>query len=148
MTLRFQRANFLVGDMAKALAFYRDVLGFSVAFTKPSRDESYSHTVFDIDRNASIGFAALSTPGEPRVMALTEVAGLQPHPTPRRAAIVLHVEDVDAILARAEAGGYTVYPEERLVTHDGRVGREVGILDADGNLVVIYRITGRVDDDA
>ena len=148
MSLRFQRANFLVSDMAKALAFYRDVLGFSVAFAKPARGKSYSHTVFDIDRNASIGFAALSTPGEPRVMALTEVPGLERHPTPRRAAIVLHVDDMDGVLAKAEAGGYTVYPEEKLVTHDGRVGREVGLLDADGNLVVIYRITGRIDDDA
>ena len=148
MSLRFQRANFLVSDMAKALAFYRDVLGFSVAFTKPSRAESYSHTVFDIDRSASVGFAALSTPGEPRVMALTEVPGLEPQPTPRRGAIVLHVEDLDAVVAKAEAGGYTVYPEERLVTHDGRVGREVGLLDADGNLVVVYYITGRVDDSA
>ena len=148
MSLRFQRANFLVGDMHKALAFYRDVLGFSVAFTKPARRESYSHTVFGIDTGAKIGFAALSTPGEPRVMALTEVPGLERHPTPRRGTIVLHVEDLDGVLAKAEAGGYTVYPEERLVTHDGRVGREVGLLDADGNLVVIYRITGRVENEA
>ena len=146
MSLRFQRANFLVSDMERALAFYRDVLGFSVAFTKPPREESYSHTVFDIDRDAAIGFAGLSTPGEPRVMALTEVPGLAPHPTPRRGTIVLHVDDLDAVVAKAEAGGYTVYPEEKLVTHDGRVGREVGLLDSDGNLVVIYHITGRVDD--
>ncbi len=148
MSLRFQRANFLVSDMAKALGFYRDVLGFSVAFTKPPRPRSYSHTVFGIDPGATVGFAALSTPGEPRVMALTEVPGLAPHPTPRRGTIVLHVDDLDAVVAKAEAGGYKVHPEEKLLTHDGRVGREVGLHDADGNLVVIYRITGRVDDDA
>ena len=147
MSLRFQRANYLVSDMAKALAFYCDVLGFSVAFSKPPRDRSYSHAVFGIDSGA-IGFAVLSTPGEPRVMALTEASGLERHPTPRRAAIVLHVENLDDVLAKAQAGGYTIYPEEKLVTHDGRVGREVGLLDADGNLVVIYRITGRVEDDA
>ena len=28
-----------------------------------------------------------------------------------------------------------------LVTNDGREGREVGIVDPDGNLVVIYHIT-------
>jgi len=146
MSIRFQRANFLVSDMSRALAFYCDVLGFTVAFEKPGRGESYSHTVFGIPRAASIGFAALSTPGEARVMALTEVAGLARHPEPRRAAIVLDVEDVDAVVAKAQAGGFTVFPEDKLVTHDGRVGREIGILDADGNLVVIYRITGRVDD--
>jgi hypothetical protein len=33
-----------------------------------------------------------------------------------------------------------VYEEEELHTHDGRVGREVGIVDFDGNLTVIYKI--------
>ena len=30
--------------------------------------------------------------------------------------------------------------ESVLETHDGRSGREVGIVDVDGNLVVIYHI--------
>jgi len=145
MSVRFQRANFLVSDMARALEFYRDVLGMTVAFEKPGRAESYSHTVFGIDTGSEVGFAALSTPGELRVMALTEVPGLAPQPTPRRAAIVLDVEDVDGVMARARERGFTVFPEEQLITHDGRVGREIGITDADGNLTVIYHITGRVD---
>ena len=43
-------------------------------------------------------------------------------------------------MAGSKALGLEVYAEERLVTHDGRVGREVGIADRDGNLVVIYYI--------
>jgi len=35
----------------------------------------------------------------------------------------------------------TVYPEDKLITKDGREGREIGIVDFDGNLVVIYLIT-------
>ena len=140
MSVRFQRANFLVSDMKAALEFYVGVLGMEVAFRKPGRDKSYSHTVFGIGGGLPIGFVALSTPTQPRVMALTEVPGLAGQPTPRRSAIVLDVEDVDAVAARARKGGYRVFPEERLVTHDGRVGREVGILDADGNLTVVYRI--------
>lgn len=139
MSVRLQRANFLVSDMEAALEFYVGVLGMEVAFRKPGRDTSYSHTVFGIDRDEAISFVALSTPTQPRVMALTEVSNLA-QPLPRRAAIVLDVADVDAVVARAEAGGYRVFPEEKLVTHDGRVGREIGILDADGNLTVIYRI--------
>ena len=73
-------------------------------------------------------------------MALTEVPGLAPQPEPRRAAIVLDVADIDALVARAKARGFEVCPEEKLVTHDGRTGREVGLLDADGNLSVIYNI--------
>lgn len=47
---------------------------------------------------------------------------------------------MDGVVGRAEARGFRVFPEERLVTHDGRVGREVGLLDEDGNLTVIYHI--------
>ena len=140
MSVRFQRANFLVSDMRAALRFYVDVLGLELAFLKPDRDKSYSHAVFGIDPSSTVGFAALSTPTQPRVMALTEVPGLGEQATPRRSAIVLDVEDFDGVVERARRGGYQVFPEERLVTHDGRVGREIGILDADGNLTVIYRI--------
>ena len=141
MSIRFQRANFLVSDIEAALRFYVDVLGMEVAFHKAPRDESYSHIVFGLDRASPIGFVALSTPTQPRVMALTAVAGLTKLPEPRRSTIVLHVDDPDAVVARARAGGYQVFPEEELITHDGRRGREIGMLDDDGNLVVIYRIT-------
>ena len=73
-------------------------------------------------------------------MALTEVRDLAPQPEPRRAAIVLEVADIDALVARAQTQGFKVFPEEQLLTHDGRVGREVGLLDDDGNLSVIYNI--------
>ena len=140
MSLRMQRANFLVADMDRALTFYRDVLGFEVAFVKEPRAKSYSHEVFDIDRGSTVGFAALSAPGQPRVMALTEVAGLEPQSSPRRSAIVVECGDIDGVLERARTHGFQVFPEERLVTHDGRTGREVGVLDADGNLTVLYCI--------
>ena len=140
MTIRFQRANYLVGDIEQALAFYRDVLGFSVAFVKDPRDISYSHEVFGLDPGRPVGFATLSTTSQERVMALTEVSGIEPQREPRRSALVIEVEDVDGVVGRAEARGFRVFPEERLVTHDGRVGREVGLLDEDGNLTVIYHI--------
>ena len=73
-------------------------------------------------------------------MALTEVPGLPAQATPRRSTIVMEAADFDGVVARAEAGGFQVFPEERLLTHDGRVGREQGLLDGDGNLAVIYRI--------
>lgn len=141
MRLRFQRANFLVSNLDRALAFYRDVLGFQVAFAKEARTTSYSHPVFGIERGKAIRFAALSAPGQERVMALTEAPGLEPQPRPRRAAIVLEIADLDGVLARAEADGFHCFPEEKLATHDGREGREIGLLDDDGNLAVIYCIT-------
>ena len=139
--LRFQRANFVVRDIERSLALYRDVLGFEVAFILDSPDDSYSYPVFEIDTSHKLRFAVLSTEDQVRVMALTEVpAELDAVPNPRRAAIVLEVGDVDAVCEGARAAGLKVYEEEKLVTHDGRVGREVGIADYDDNLVVIYKI--------
>ena len=139
--LRFQRGNYVVRNIEKSLTFYRDVLGFEVAFTLDSPDDSYSYPVFEIDRTRKLRFAVLSTKEQERVMALTEVpADLPEVPNPRRAAIVLEVGDVDAVCAEALAAGCKVYDEEELHTHDGRIGREVGIVDFDDNLVVIYKI--------
>ena len=140
--VRFQRGNFVVADLDRALTFYEGVLGFEVAFRLGDNPESYSRPVFDIPEEAVLGFVTLSLPNQPRVMALTEIANtdLAPVPHPRRSAIVLEVQDCDAVMAGARELGLTVYPEEVLKTHDGRVGREIGIVDFDDNLVVIYFI--------
>lgn len=140
--LRFQRANFVVTNLDRSLTLYRDVLGFNVDFTKDSPEVSYSYDVFEIDRDQPIRFAVLSTASQVRVLALTELPGatLDAVPMPRRSAIVLDVGDVDAVVAGARDVGCHVYPEEELVTHDGRIGREVGLVDFDQNLVVIYHI--------
>jgi catechol 2,3-dioxygenase-like lactoylglutathione lyase family enzyme len=141
MTIRFQRANFVVRDIERSLRFYRDVLGFEVAFTKGHNPESYSIPVFEIPANAEIGFCVLSLPDQPRVMALTEIkAELPPVPHPRRSAIVIEADDPDAVMVDARALGLQVYEEGELLTADGRTGREIGIVDFDDNLVVIYKI--------
>lgn len=140
--IRFQRGNFVVADMERALMFYRDVLGFDVAYTKGHNPDSYSIPVFNIPDGATLGFCTLSTPSQVRVMALTEITGidLPPVPPPRRSAIVLDIADPDAVIAGAQKLGLHVYEEERLETNDGRIGREIGVVDFDDNLVVIYRI--------
>ncbi len=140
--VRFQRGNFVVADLERALTFYRDVLGFDVAYQLGHNPDSYSIPVFNIPDGAKLGFCTLSTREQVRVMALTEIKGvpLPPVPAPRRSAIVLDVADPDKIISGAKSLGLTVYPEERLETNDGRIGREIGIADFDDNLVVIYTI--------
>ncbi len=140
--VRFQRANFVVADLDRALTFYRDVLGFVVEYVLPHNPESYSIPVFAIPDGARMGFAALSTRDQVRVMALTEVGNvpLAPVPHPRRSAIVLDMADPDAVVAGARALGLHVYDEAVLKTHDGRTGREIGIVDFDDNLIVIYAL--------
>ena len=66
-------------------------------------------------------------------MALTEIKGvpLPPVPAPRPSLIVLDVADPHACLAGARSLGLTVYPEERLETNNGGIGREIGIIDFD-----------------
>ena len=141
--LRFQRANTLVADLDRALTFYRDVLGFEVVFTKASEADSYSYDVFGIDPSHALRFCVLRTEGQANVMALTEVPGLAPcTASPRRAAIVLEARDIEDAVAGARALGLTVHREDRLVTQDGREGVEFGVVDFDGNLVVLYRIDG------
>lgn len=142
--IRFQRGNHVVADLDRALTFYRDVLGFDVTFTLPPNPDSYSYACFDIAREAVMRFCVLSTTTQERVMALTEIRGIAiaPLPHPRRSAIVLEIDDPDAVVAGSHALGLTVYPEEVLRTKDGRVGREIGIVDHDDNLIVIYKITG------
>ena len=142
--VRFQRGNHVVADLPRALTFYRDVLGFEVTFILPPNPDSYSYPVFDIPTEAVMQFCVLSTTTQERVMALTEIKGIDLPPTrhPRRSAIVLEIDDPDAVIAGARALGLTVYDEEVLHTKDGRIGREIGIVDFDDNLVVVYKITG------
>lgn len=142
--VRFQRGNHVVADLERALTFYQGVLGFDVTFILPPNPESYSYAVFDIPHEAVMRFCVLSTATQERVMALTEVKGVDiaPLPHPRRSAIVLEIDDPDAVMAGARALGLTVYDEEVLKTKDGRIGREIGIVDFDDNLIVIYTILG------
>jgi catechol 2,3-dioxygenase-like lactoylglutathione lyase family enzyme len=140
--VRFQRANFCVQNLERSYKFYCDVLGMSVTFEKDSEPDSYSYPVFGIDKKHVLRFSILSTPSQPRVMALTEIQDekLGTAPLPRRAAIVLDIVDIDGVVAGSKALGLEVFEEDALETHDGRTGREVGIVDHDGNLVVIYNI--------
>jgi len=139
--IRFQRANYLVADIDRALTFYRDVLGFDVVFIKDSEPESYSYDVFEIERGQGMRFCVLRTEEQPNVMALTEVPNLpKPAEAPRRAGIVLEARDIDAAVQAARDLGLQVYREDHLVTKDGREGVEYGIVDFDGNLVVLYLI--------
>jgi len=142
--LRLQRPNLVVADLERSLRLYRDILGFRVDFIKDSPDDSYSYPVFEIPSHAPLRFAVLSANDEqPRSLALTEVRGvdLPPSPPPRRNALVLNIETIDEVLAALADDGMHVYPDERLETQDGRIGREIGFVDHDGHLVVIYCIT-------
>jgi catechol 2,3-dioxygenase-like lactoylglutathione lyase family enzyme len=143
--IRFQRSNIYVTDLDRALSFYRDALGFDVTYVLPPNPASYSYEVFEVPRDAVLRFCTLSTETQARVLALTEISGiaLTPVAHPRRTALVLEVADPDTVIGACQALGLTVYPEAVLKTNDGRIGREIGVVDFDDNLVVLYKIESR-----
>ncbi|SVA41915.1 uncharacterized protein METZ01_LOCUS94769 [marine metagenome] len=140
--MRFQRANYLVSNIDRALLLYRDILGMNLDFMKESEEDSYSYDVFAIDEYIPMQFVLLSYENQPRILALTILGdgNLDQQPIPRRAGIVIEVNNVDAIIEKCRENDFKCFRDDHLITHDGREGKEVGILDDDGNLTVIYKI--------
>jgi len=75
-------------------------------------------------------------------MALTEVKGisLPGKNFPSTATVVLECQEFDKVVKGVNDLGLKIFTEEKLITKDGRTGREIGFLDFDDNLVVIYKI--------
>jgi catechol 2,3-dioxygenase-like lactoylglutathione lyase family enzyme len=143
MALKVQRTTLVVRSLDLSLTFYKDVLGFTHEFTKDLSPTSYSYEVFGLSADTPLRFATLSTPDQPRTLGLIEWndASFEPPRAPRTVALVVAVDDFDATVARAQAARFTLFREDRLVTHDGRVGREQAVLDPDGHLILLYTIT-------
>ena len=97
--VRFQRANYVVSDIDRAMTFYGDVLGLELVFLKPSEPDSYSYEVFGLPKGKPMRFAVLRTDDQPNVMALTEIeGGLGYDDGPRRAAIIFETPEIDLSL--------------------------------------------------
>jgi catechol 2,3-dioxygenase-like lactoylglutathione lyase family enzyme len=147
--VQFQRSNLVVRDLERSLAIYRDILGLTIDYTKDSEKTSYSYTVFNIPAAASLRFCTLSAEGQLRTLALTEITGVElplAPSTPRLAALVMRVEAMDAVLEALRArDDVMLYPEQVLRTQDGRTGREIGVVDPDGHLIVLFSITRAAD---
>lgn len=147
--VQFQRSNLVVRDLDRSLAIYRDILGLTIDYMKNSETTSYSYTVFGIPPEAKLRFCALSAEGQLRTLALTEITGVDlpvAPSAPRLAALVLRVEAMDAVLEALRArDDVLLHPEQVLHTQDGRTGREIGVVDPDGHLLVLFCITRAAD---
>ncbi len=141
-SVRFKRAALIVADLDRALALYRDALGFTLESIKVSPDDSYSKEIFATGPDAKLRMAALDGPtGQERTLALIEVRPAPPRPQTPSSATVIAVADLDrAISAAGALPGVTVFPERALHTHDGRTGREIGLIDADGHALVLFNV--------
>lgn len=140
--LRFKRAALIIGDLDRSLALYRDALGFTLQSIKQSPSDSYSYEIFSVPASSRLRMAALDGPlGQERTLALIEVIPLARNDRAPRAAMVIEVANIDrAVAAASDVPGVIVLSERTLFTHDGRQGREVGLIDPDGHAVVLYNV--------
>lgn len=137
---RLQRTNMLVSDMDRALSFYRDVLGFELFRLVSHKKGSYAYELFSISPEAELREAMLSSSTQERVLGLTEIKNqaLPVATKPSRVAIVVHVADIDAVIQSAQDLGLHSFARDELQTVDDQTIHEQGILDWDGNLVLVY----------
>lgn len=140
----YKRSTILVSDLDRSLRLYRDVLGFVVTAEMPLRPTSYAYTMFNVDTAAKMRMAMLSSDTQERTLALIEVQGapINAPTSPRPTAMVIKAADLPAMVAKAGEMGLTVFKELELKTVDGRTGKEQGLLDPDGHLVILYQLDG------
>jgi catechol 2,3-dioxygenase-like lactoylglutathione lyase family enzyme len=115
---------FIVGDVGRTIAFYRDRLGFDVTFQQPSEQSSFAI----LRREAAQLFVKME-------------AGLSPLPNPQRHHEMrwdafLSVPDPDALAAEL-AGRGAAFSAPLEDTHDGLRGFEV--TDPDGHVLFFGR---------
>jgi uncharacterized glyoxalase superfamily protein PhnB len=106
-------------DMARALTFYRDLLGGIVVYEFPDPGGATVYAGVDIGgSHLGIGFSP----------------GLENISIPRAMSLWLYVEDCDAAVERLRTAGVTVTEEPVDQPWGERVAR---VLDPDGNEVII-----------
>lgn len=138
-----QRATLTVSDMDASLAFYRDLLGFTV-----SGDARYDtpalRRMFHVPEGATPRLVLLDAGADqPRALALVAADGLgvDREANARHApALVVNVDELDAISRRLNAAGIEeVVPPTPLEDFRGNpFGREALYLDPDGVRVVLF----------
>jgi len=137
----FQRAALLVDDLDKALAVYRDLLGFELEFVGDDESDSFAYEIFAIPQDIKTRFAALSSESQQRTLALIEAPGHAAAQSERRTATVIQVTSVVATLERASALGLDVCEARtELDPAKGPPRTESGFYDHDGHTVVIYNL--------
>jgi catechol 2,3-dioxygenase-like lactoylglutathione lyase family enzyme len=141
-TVEFRRANLVVTDLDRALQVYRDVLGFMVDGISESSRQSYSYPVFRLPQQAKLRFATLSTSRQLRTLALTEVKGvaIERPPVPHLAALVIRVDDIEAVILAVRELGLDTLHATRAETPEGDGFMEQAFVDFDGHLVVLYQL--------
>lgn len=135
------RHSILVSDLERSLTLYRDVLGLELSRVSQTAPDSYSYVFFDIEPGAMRRFAYLDGEGRREILGLGEVPELPPtsERSPRRAAWVQTVPDVESVIEQVQALGLELIPPREFMSREaGRPGLEAGLIDFDGHLILFY----------
>lgn len=133
-----RRPTLVVSDMDASLELYRDILGLRLGSLKEDPKSSYVFEAFNIPIEARAMHATLDSDTEQRTLSLVEyrdLKSIQAANSVRRAAILVNANGrFDSIKSSLEVGGYHLLSPHNL----GENGVEMGFLDRDGHLIVIY----------
>ena len=135
-----RRTTLMVANMERSLAFYRDVLGFSVDSAPRTLASGVSaYGIFNVPEGVALRFVTLSAGrgsegGQGEILGLIEVPGYRADEQMRGVALVVKVRaSLASLRARLAAAGGTLLP----ATLAGNKP-EQGVLDPDGHLVALY----------
>jgi len=138
-----RRPTLVVSDMDAALSLYRDILGFRLGSLKEDPKTSYVYEAFNIPNEATVMHATLDSDVEKRTLSLVEYKALlqkSSNEDVRMAAVLMNANGrFDEIESALRAGGYHLLSSHAL----GANGIEMGFLDRDGHLIVVYQINYR-----
>ena len=136
--------GFTVRDIARSLAFYRDILGMEVVFEQEKRGGYLAAIVGYPD--AHVRMAHLRFPGDGHRVELFEYVEPEPQGIagePRDVGIThvcLAVDDIDAVLDRVtSAGAQTFSPPVLVDTGANAGGRGVYVRDPDGIILELFQ---------
>lgn len=142
----FRRANLVVSDLDRALKLWIDLLGMQVGAVTSQDADSLAYDLFNVPVTARTRFATLNAgPSQIRTLGIYEVTGVpfEAEKGIRRGGVVINANGrLDEIRAALPGLGLEMLREKALVTVDGEVGIETGFHDWDGNLIILYELSG------
>jgi catechol 2,3-dioxygenase-like lactoylglutathione lyase family enzyme/uncharacterized protein (DUF1330 family) len=133
-----RRTTLVVANLDRALALYRDVFAFDASAPRLLASDASARMIFSIPDGEPVRFVSLDAGDAQReILGLIEVPSYRPqrHGV-RPAAVVIKVPVLlETILPRVTAAGATLMRP----TMAG-ANKEQALLDADGNLIVLYEL--------
>jgi catechol 2,3-dioxygenase-like lactoylglutathione lyase family enzyme len=135
----------VVSDLDRATALWRDGLGFQPGAPSTVPQGASLYATFGFPSKASLRTVALTGPDRASTLTLIEMKGskLDRQRGPARAALVVQVARIDEVMRKVQAMGVQGGTLQPSFGGDGRRGFEWSFRDADGNLVMLYEVTGR-----